>query len=541
MERLPLSERIDQILVKYKNDPFGRERELKKLLKEAEKEANLYSIGKINMLLANCVLGQGKRGSSVGYAYKAVGIFENTDERALLARSYNLLGIAYAGQGNFQRAITAYNKGIQVIRGDNYPGIRKDTLLNNIGDAYYQMGAYRKSLRIAKDCFSSCRKIVPVNYARIIVFGMNVSDSYCGLGEFQKAKQILDEIRGDVEHNPGNIYVSEYFTRLTYVLYATGNIEEGVKNADRMLELVHSNYDSYDNHYFFEEITSFMIELGDFRRAQYIADALTKYSDENGYMLDRIISKRVQAKICYAAGDLERALSLYKELSTLYEEWLRLQKAIKNESQKSIETATKEITKLMKKVRDSEEKAVLDSLTGLMNRAALEKVSAEFYQNAREYGKKLGGIFLDIDHFKEYNDTYGHAAGDLAIKFIAGACLEEESMTVRFFRYGGDEFFAIVLGHQDEELEALALRIAEKIRSSGFEHIKNPNRQRLTVSVGVANVDLKTAEYTIRDIIKFADKALFHAKDRGKDDVFVYRAPAHSEYEYRRVSADDFE
>ena len=100
-----LRDRIDQVVRENKNDPFRREQELKKLLKEAEKnaerESDLYAIGKISMLLANSILGQGKRGTMLSYAYKAVSIFEKTNERALLARSYNLLGIAYSGLGNY--------------------------------------------------------------------------------------------------------------------------------------------------------------------------------------------------------------------------------------------------------------------------------------------------------------------------------------------------------------------------------------------------------------------------------------------------------
>ena len=84
-------------------------------------------------------------------------------------------------------------------------------------------------------------------------------------------------------------------------------------------------------------------------------------------------------------------------------------------------------------------------------------------------------------------------------------------------------------------------RRASGASATAEERARWEDEGSLTRTERPVTVDLKTAEYTIRDIIKFADKALFHAKDRGKDDVFVYRAPAHSEYEYRRVSADDFE
>ena len=172
-----------------------------------------------------------------------------------------------------------------------------------------------------------------------------------------------------------------------------------------------------------------------------------------------------------------------------------------------------------------------------MNRSALVSVTNEFLQNARDKGRMLGAIFMDIDYFKEYNDTYGHAAGDEAIKYVANVCLSEENSSVKFFRYGGDEYFGIVLGYEDANLEDLALRISERVRSSGLEHAKNPSGQRLTISAGIVNVNMQNSQETILDIIQYADKTLYHAKDRGKNVVFAYHALGNSEHEYRRLKA----
>ena len=80
MERVPLRERVDLILEKYGSDPFRRAKELKKLLKEAEKEPDVYSIGKINLFLSICIFQQGRRDSILSYAYKAVSILVNLDD-----------------------------------------------------------------------------------------------------------------------------------------------------------------------------------------------------------------------------------------------------------------------------------------------------------------------------------------------------------------------------------------------------------------------------------------------------------------------------
>lgn len=537
MKKLSLSERLDRVLEAYKSDPFRREPELKKLLKQAERTGDLYMIAKINLFLALCVFAQGRRGSMLSYAYKSVSIFENLNDHALLARSYNLLGVAYSGQGKYHRAIAAYEKALHLIRGKKNPGVRKESLLNNIGDSYYCMGAYRESLRLLLKCLSSCKRRNPENHKSIVLYGINCTDNYCGLRDFQKAKEILDEIQPDAECLEKCIILCGYYARRSYVLYAIGDLEGGTQCAEQVLDLVHSDFDSYEVHSLFEKIVSFQIEYGMIEIAQRFSDSLKKYAREDGHTLDLITSKRVQAKICCALGDEAQALALFRDLNPLYEKWMEQQKAMQYEGQKNVEDAAKQIVKLMQKIRTSDEKAKRDPLTGLLNRSAMLHITNDFYENAKKTGKKLGGVFIDIDYFKEYNDSYGHAAGDEAIKYIARVCLDEEKDTVRFFRYGGDEYFGVILGYGNSELEQLALRISENVHRSGFAHVKNPNGQRLTVTVGIVNVDLKETKNSVLDIIKYADKALYHAKNVGKDEVYAYDILENSEHAYRQVCA----
>ena len=85
-------------------------------------------------------------------------------------------------------------------------------------------------------------------------------------------------------------------------------------------------------------------------------------------------------------------------------------------------------------------------------------------------------------------------------------------------------------------INKLAAQISRTIRSSGIEHIKNPNGQHLTVTIGVVNVDMTQSDDTILDIIKCADKALYFAKDQGRDVVYGYRATSEEDHDYRRIS-----
>ena len=181
MKKQTLDERIDLVLDTHKSDPVRREKELKLLLKEAEKNADLHSIWKINLNLASAIFNQGKRGSMLTHAYKAVSILEKLNDPMLLARSYNMLGIAYAGLGSYQTAIASYQKALPLVRGKRNPIVRRETLINNIGDAYFQMGAYQKCLQIFQKCLSDCRRKNPDYHEALVLYGINCSDTYCFL------------------------------------------------------------------------------------------------------------------------------------------------------------------------------------------------------------------------------------------------------------------------------------------------------------------------------------------------------------------------
>ncbi|MBQ1411036.1 MAG: tetratricopeptide repeat protein [Oscillospiraceae bacterium] len=235
-----LKERVDLLIKEHEEDPFRREIELKKLLKQAEKSSNVYCIGFINFHLAFCIFQQGKRGSMLPYSYKAVKIFEKMNDKTALARSYNLMGIVYAGEENFQAALFSYFKALDLIRGKRMAGIRKETLLNNIGDSYYQMGAYQKSLSISLKCLSGCKKNNPENHRSIVLYGLNTADNYCCLNEFQQAKQTLQSIAESANQLQKCSLLSAYYARCAWVSYATGDAETGARNADQCLEMIAS-------------------------------------------------------------------------------------------------------------------------------------------------------------------------------------------------------------------------------------------------------------------------------------------------------------
>ena len=155
--------------------------------------------------------------------------------------------------------------------------------------------------------------------------------------------------------------------------------------------------------------------------------------------------------------------------------------------------------------------ALRDGLTGLSNRRAFGQRLTLEMGRATRYGLPLSLLLLDVDHFKEYNDTFGHVAGDEVLRQLSRLLHIEGRETDFFARYGGEEF-VVILPHTDSEgALTVAERLREAIASSDW-----PSRP-VTASIGAATL-LPNME-TEDSLVSAADRALYAAKDAGRDRV----------------------
>jgi len=177
-----------------------------------------------------------------------------------------------------------------------------------------------------------------------------------------------------------------------------------------------------------------------------------------------------------------------------------------------ISSMEKETEKLRETIEIERNKAYNDALTGIPNRMAFdERISHEF-QRWQRYNSKLTLCLVDIDKFKNVNDTYGHKAGDIVLKTIAEKCASKVRKSDFFCRYGGEEF-ALILPETD--LSA-AITVAETIRGSiqrcSFQY--GDKEVSVTISCGLAEVRGKD---TLDKVFQRADKALYKAKETGRN------------------------
>nr|HMN61199.1 sensor domain-containing diguanylate cyclase [Anaerolinea sp.] len=162
--------------------------------------------------------------------------------------------------------------------------------------------------------------------------------------------------------------------------------------------------------------------------------------------------------------------------------------------------------------------ATTDALTGLANRRHLLERAEREFEHARRYFEPISALMLDIDHFKQVNDTYGHAAGDEVLRTVAEVCAAALRKVDVIGRYGGEEFAALLPETRLHDAATVAERLALAVSDLPFDI--QGRLLHVTVSVGVA--EAQGPGDTLARLIDRADQAMYRAKQAGRNRVVVF-------------------
>jgi diguanylate cyclase (GGDEF)-like protein len=166
---------------------------------------------------------------------------------------------------------------------------------------------------------------------------------------------------------------------------------------------------------------------------------------------------------------------------------------------------------------DLNKMAQTDALTGLLNRRAFEEILRRELVRCERSGGVMGLLLIDLDYFKQVNDSLGHFAGDDVLRRIATALRDSTRPSDVVARYGGEEFVVLLRNAALEESRVAAERIRQRIANVGGM----PGSVNLTASIGVA---VSEPRETTTDFLLRADEALYRSKREGRNQVSVYRA-----------------
>lgn len=164
--------------------------------------------------------------------------------------------------------------------------------------------------------------------------------------------------------------------------------------------------------------------------------------------------------------------------------------------------------------------AMHDGMTGLLNHREFHRRLSEEFSRAERHRRPLALLMIDVDHFKKFNDTYGHPQGDKLLKLVSEAVKESVRQSDIVARYGGEEFAVLVVETAFPEATALGWRIQKRIHDLGPEMVRlitGADGVPVTVSIGAASYPNDAA--TAGDLVQLADQMLYMAKKKGRNQV----------------------
>ena len=299
------------------------------------------------------------------------------------------------------------------------------------------------------------------------------------------------------------------------------NQRQALRKRERQLQVLMDNLPGmayrcrYDRHWTMLFVSQGCARLTGYEPEDLINNRVASYAS----LMDEEDSERILAEV-QAALDNDESFSLEYGLTrqdgSRIWVWERGRGVEEEDGTVVLEGIVLDISDRKTLENELEEMATRDPLTGLFNRREMSRVLEEELDRARRYQRPMAVLWVDFDHFKDVNDTFGHAAGDSVLRSISRLLLGSVRSVDAIGRFGGEEF-VIVLPEMDLEeardtAERLRRKVAEKPQPLG-----NGQEVPLTISVGVAVYP--DHGQTASTLCAAADKAMYLAKQRGRNCV----------------------
>jgi len=163
-------------------------------------------------------------------------------------------------------------------------------------------------------------------------------------------------------------------------------------------------------------------------------------------------------------------------------------------------------------LEEQRQRAMIDTLTGLPNRAGLQKRMEEEFERWQRYGGQLLLVVLDVDHFKNVNDQFGHLAGDKVLRLIAQQLSRRLRKSDFIGRFGGEEFVVLMPGTSLEHAAVVLEELRTGIEQSPFHFKKQP----VTITISMGYTDFRQGD-SLEEVFERADQAMYRAKDGGRN------------------------
>lgn len=476
-------------------------------------------------------------------ALKGLEIFEALDDGLGIIKVRNITGIIYYYYGDYASAMENFMFAMSLLEQIDDPNMHA-SVMNNIGEVYREAKDNDKALK----CYIEALEIT-LSQGNDRQLELNAASIYLNIGEIHYLKKAystsLDYIQKALtlamKHN-NSILIGEAETKLGRAMIECYDYQKAKVHYER----ARKRFDAIDNKFYNIELLINMAELAELEGNDpllYLEQALKDASllglDSKMRDVFKILSSYYEQ-----SGNYQEALAYYKyysmkekeiEASNLSQKLEILSIELEHKKNKTNRRHIREITRRLRKdiMQTTQEleamkcknkqliqESMLDELTQTFNRRGIQHQYNQMIEREQERNMFLAVFMIDIDYFKAYNDSLGHIQGDVCLKKV-GELLKKMPYPDFFVgRFGGEEFLVVATVESVDEAKRLAEYIRQQIENMHLVYYIDGKAAHLSISIGVELVD--HASHDMLQVIERADKALYQAKQKGRNCVSFY-------------------
>lgn len=456
---------------------------------------------------------------------KAISYLDQAKQWDMVARSYNIMAITSQSRGNALIAMDYYLTGLGYCR--KYRLYAEENIINlNLGSLYLVNGQWSEAQKYFEKLAYYVRdeKTTENYYSLMSCVAVSLGRCFLQREQFERAQQkieCLDQCMGRLE-KPEQIAVLCFKTEFYHRAGRVTLRDECIHKIHGMMDMDMAVMDLFEDIYGLCEL---LLEIDNENVFWDIIDILEKLTkNANIVNLQRRI---ISLKINYYRrhDDEESYLALagtYYELTEAMERENHYMVANMLAVRSSLEQANAKRREVEKANEQLLEKSETDPLTHLANRFRLNDYSEQTFEEALAAEEPFAVEILDIDYFKEYNDNYGHQAGDVCILAIAEELQKMQGERIFCARYGGDEFIIIYKQMTEEEVFEEAGGLRERILARRITHAYSKALPVVTISQGIC-WDIPGEENRSWDFLHAADAMLYRVKKRSRNNISMGR------------------
>lgn len=456
--------------------------------------------------------------------YTAMEYLKLSQNYDLFARSYNLLGILSNAQGNPGTALDYYLQGLSICLPHKL-SYTAGMIYSNIAILFSEVGNHNRAVTFLKKAIDNYLSLPPnvclINnltacYLSMVQSYLHLKDLPSALQCMEAAEKYLPQV--PIEYIGITAFVSK--AMLADVLGHKEDRDACIQEIVAMSLQECSLLTFYDD---FLTLLHFLQKVGKDKALMEVLQPLEDIAVKDGNIYIQL--ELIKVKLDYYQRTNQDFLFLHTARQ-FYD--LSLKQEIEN--QKNISTAIElrfsilELQEQQKKIEEENQKLIIksesDALTGLPNRYKLNDYSEVLLTRAIENQVPFAVEILDIDYFKQYNDTYGHQAGDECLKAIAQELNAIASPNVFCARYGGDEFIILYYNKSEKELMTISELLRKRICARKIAHKNSLAEPFVTITQGIVS-RIPHSGNRMWDFLHIADNALYEGKRNCRNSITI--------------------